>query len=338
MKSKYIIVILFSLAIFLLFLNLAIDKFSEKERDVPSGEISANEIDSLFLSILKEYAIGTNNIKKIKSPFKKADSLANSYLITLPKDLPIPVILQDIFSQLKQKDVELKSVEKEINCHSILEIHAGENIKLYAEFKMDRNLLRENGSISFILTDTEKLSETELNELLDFPEYLTLVLIPSQKNKELAKKIITSRKEAIIVINDRIEEPEFKFEKDFSQPRLRLSTKLLTSAFNQNKFFLIEDTSPIYSSKNFQFLKKEFQSRGGYNVIPVSHLNKIERETEEQTVEQFVSSTKKISKKETAFILCSVKNFFNLIPELKRLQKTGIKLVPFSSSFEEFNQ
>lgn len=338
MKSKYIIVILFSLSIFLLFLNLAIDKFSIKEGSRTLKEISTDEIDSLFLSILKEYSIGTGNIKKIKSPFKKADSLIKSYLITLPKDLPIPVILRDIFSHIKKWDVELKSVEKEINRHSILEIHSGENIKLYAEFKMDRNLLRENSSISFILTDTEKLSENELNELLDYPEYLTLVLIPSQKNKDLANKISTSYKEVIVAINDRIEDPEFKFEKDFSQARLRLSTKLLIGAFNQNKFFLIDDTSPIYSSKNFQFLKKEFLSRGGYNLIPVSYLNKIERETGEKTVEQFILSTKKLGKKETVFILCSVKNFFSLLPEVQRLRKSGIKIVPLSSSLTGFSQ
>ncbi len=338
LNSKLLLVVLFCLAILLLFFNLAIDKYSQKEETLFVNELSAATIDSVFNSILSEYSISREQIKKIKPPYKKCDSLAAAYSISIPKDLPVPVLLHEVFNKLNKENTRFNSIEKAINNYSVLEISAAGNLKLYAEFKTDKNLLRENGKLSFALTGVENLNKDELQTLIDFPEFLSLVILPSQKNKDLSAQINTNKKEAILLIDDSIEDSEFKFVKDYSRRRLKISVRLTIGAFQQSKFILIDDQSQIYNSPAFSFLEKEFDVRGGYNLIPLSVFERLDSDTEEKVVEQFRIGTKNLSKTDTRLFLCNMKNFYALLEELRRLQKSGVKIIPLSVALNEYNK
>ena len=129
-SGKNLILILITTAVALILANILIDKFFTKHQTLNQlKNITAEDANKNFIVILKSFGLNEELIK-----IKNNNGGNNKfYNITVPSDLPIPVILNDVFIEFKNR-CEIISEEKEIGGKSILTLINSDKTLLSAQF------------------------------------------------------------------------------------------------------------------------------------------------------------------------------------------------------------
>jgi hypothetical protein len=311
--------ILFSTAVILLLLNLAIDKIF-LSRDSIKKEVSEIEIEKKFKTALFNFGLEKDWVKKIQG---ENNETTFAYKIDLPADLPVTLILKEINNLFEGDNVNIESEEERINGKTILKLRSAAELKLISEFRYNSGLNRNAGKISFLLLDILNLEENEDSTLLNSPELFDIVLIPSKESAEEAKKISRYGKRYGLLLNDEIPELKYNFKEAYSEARLKASVRDILSDFPEIKFIMIDKKSGLFSSKVFPFVEKEFLKRN-LRLFDKNSLDLIDAQETEEIIKIFkrVADTKKRRN-----ILISAQNFILLQPEIIKYKKTGCKFV-----------
>ena len=151
--KRRVVYILFVVAILLLASNLLLNKLLPESN--PKHEafiLSGLEINNRFLQAVNNFGLEEDWIV-VRKLSNKPDSLFLSYKIKLPPDLPIPVLIREIQTELSGDSVEIKSIEKKMGGRTKLEIYSGGFLKLTSEIDYDKKLLRNRGSVGFFIED-----------------------------------------------------------------------------------------------------------------------------------------------------------------------------------------
>jgi hypothetical protein len=171
-KRKAIYPLFFS-ALLLLIFNLIHDKFfSEKIGNEPSSFLYSNEVNEKFLNSVKSFGISDDWIVENKSR-----GAVYFYIISLPADLPIPVVLADIFSTFNEDSLNITSIEKVRGGQTEFKITSGDETLIKANFRYSRNLIREGGKVGILVEDFF-LEDKSDSMLYKFPEPFCVVMIP----------------------------------------------------------------------------------------------------------------------------------------------------------------
>ena len=151
---KKIVLILFGIVIVLLVLNIILTKFSEKNVQ-PKGreEISGIEIDSLFKSALSNYGFSNSWITKKSLRKISGDSLYSTYSVSVPKEVPIHLILLELKNIFWEHELEIEAEELTKKQKTLVKLTSGKQLKLAAELFYSENSKREFGTISFLVKD-----------------------------------------------------------------------------------------------------------------------------------------------------------------------------------------
>lgn len=323
---KKISLILFAVALFLLIANIIIDKVIEK-KEVPRNRESLTglEIDLLFHDALKNYGLSDSWIKKKKIKNVSGDSLYASYVVKVPKDVPIPLLLLELQDLLWENEVETNSGEIIAGNNTIVMLSSEEYLKLAAEFSYDDNLKREYGTVSFLVNNLPADNEAKLNELLNTAEPFYVVLVPSEKDKKFLPLLIKSNRRYALLINDEIKELTYKLSEKYSESRLKSSIRSIVGAFHYAVFFIIDDKSDLFSSDIYKLVEAEFIKRGialsmKSRLVPFSSNNF----NSEKNFEDFMLSVQKNDEK---ILLISSDEFMSIIPLISSYRKIGYRFI-----------
>ena len=154
-------VILLAAAVLLLVANLTINYLNQPEEPTTvKAELTSSLVDSLFLFTLNSFGLSNEWIKEVQN--KQTDK---SYIVRLPNDLSIPVVLAEINTNFFEKNLVFSSVEKDFSGRTRLTISRGNKIILSAELKYDKEIFRSRKTLAFIIKDYE-LSGSEDSLLL----------------------------------------------------------------------------------------------------------------------------------------------------------------------------
>ncbi len=326
-KFRLAFLLLFALAIFLLLLNIILSFFTPKEIKPNSEEISAAEINQLFNKSVDEFYLGNEHLQKIKSPKKKEDSLLFAYRLTLPYDVPIPVLLKSVFDNFREKNVEISSTELVLNKKSILEISSGYKEKFYTELIQDTSLHRNNGSLAFVLTDYENLSADELNKLLATPESFAFLLQPEKESAEFTKTILENRKEYIVELTASSPNSEFTFEENFPLVRNKLAINSLLRYYPRNNFFFVHQRSTLLSSNAYEKVRKEFLKKK-YKLFSSNSFANLSGLKEDECEKHFFAEAGGMQKGGVKLVILPANYFLNSIDKIAKVKKRGIKFIP----------
>lgn len=325
LKKEKVLRILLVVAIVLLFFNILLEKTHNSTNTNNQKKISGEEINNLFLKCIKKFSIDDSLIHKSKITSNKIKE-KNNYQIIVPSDLPIPVLLQDIYTVFSDYPVKIASNEIEINNKSVLEIFSDKK-EIYCEFIVAQNIVRNKGSIAFIIYDFESLSNENISELLNSPEILTFAIRPSYDNEKLIKKINSySLKDIMLLLDDNITEPDFELNSSFTKNKLRYNLSLIYKIFPSINSYLIDTESDLYNSQNYSFIKNELIKRkvklyktNEFNSINVKNKN------------NFFTSSINLPKEKVKIYFLNGELFLSLTDEIMQLRKAGIKIVRLSS-------
>ena len=314
-------VILLVFAVLLLAVNLLINYLHREEQpNKVQSELSSFQIDSLFLYTLNSFGLSKNWIKEVQN--RKTDK---SYIVRLPNDLSIPLVLAEINTNFYERDLIFSSVEKDFTGKTRLTINRGDKTILSAELKYDKEIYRTKRTLAFII-DNFELASSKDSLLLEIPESFTILIKPTTDNRNLVKYINEVSKSYSLLIDDDIPDVKYRLQDSYSEKRLKASLYSIIKDFSDASFFLFDDKSDLFASSVYDFIKLELAKRK-IRLILLSKLQQLKFDDEIQIKSSFDNYLKEISEAKNLFFLLSADGFKILLPEIERYRKTGVKVI-----------
>jgi hypothetical protein len=329
--KRTLIQILFGVIIVLLLANHIYKKYIMIKMPSENTETSSKLVEEKFLSSVNSFGLKKSWVTKTKfksssSHLIKQDSSIKSFKISVPQDLPIPVILNEISSSLKNENVDIVSEEEKINGKTMLSIFSKENLKLAALFEYNSETRRKAGYVGVIISGLEELKEDEISQILNFPELFGYYIIPSKESAKFVKNQLKSKKECIILLNDDIEELKFKLQNDYPKSRLKSSIRSIIGSFPKAAVILVDDKSNFYKSSNYKFVESEFVKRN-IKLIKESKLIDITGEAKSQLQSTFRNLVKSVNENWGKVIIVPADNFSIIEDEVIKLRKIGYRFI-----------
>jgi len=315
-----LLVILFSISLLLLLSHLVLS-FVNHDTNLKSAlTLSNEEINKKFKESLFGFAIKDEWIKTVKD-----NSSIPSYRVYVPSDLPIPQILSELIKQYDGYNIEVTAEEKKIHGRTLMQLTSDRAIKLKAEFRISNDIDR-TGSKSAIFICGRENKEAEYDSLMiTTSRDMSALLIPSKSNSVYSKWLKENGFDYAVLLNNDINDLEFRLSKDYSEKRLKLIVQNIVVSFPNTLFYAINKSSDIYSSPNYLVIKKEFDKRK-IRFFTTDSLKFIDN-TQQNISERLNSIVKNIKEEDITRIVVSFDAYKLLTDELKKLIRIGYKFV-----------
>jgi hypothetical protein len=248
--KKKISIILFSFAVVLLLINVILAKIYPLQSDVKKA-LSEVEINKMFNEAIKKFGFNDEWITKKTGRDKSPNISFTNYIISVPSDLPIPVLLSQVFEDFSGTETTILSKEIKTNGLSTLEIFSNGKKILNADFDYESSIRRKSGLIGFIIFDEEKLDEDNFKILNSSAEKFSFLFLPDYELNEI---LDDCHKEFSLILNDDIADVDYKLETGYSADRLQLSVKAIINSFGNAAFFMIDDESSLFNSSKGEMI------------------------------------------------------------------------------------
>jgi hypothetical protein len=321
--KKRIITYLFVIAIVALAANVIASKIFGNKVPVKESGLSTNDINNEFLHDVFNFGLKSEWVKKINN---KQGYGVYSYQVKLPKDLPIPVVLSEIYGSFYSSDIKINSSEKITGGKTQVDIYQQGKLKLSAEFNYDNDIKRNAGDLGIIVFGLGQLNSKDIKAMSEFPQTFIAVLIPSKNTLKLIPHLTENRKEYAVLINDDIRDLEYRMSSNFSEYRLKLIIRSIVADFSGAVFFIIDDHSKLYSSTAGKIIQDEFAKRN-IKLLTQSSLPGILTANNNEIKDLFSSNVEKVHSGSSKMISIRAEDFETLKPEIFSLIKVGYKFI-----------
>jgi len=323
---KKITIILFATVIILILLDVVITKYISKDEQPKNREVlSGIEINTKFISALKNYGFSENWLTKKKLKKISGDSLYSTYSVKVPKDVPIQMLLLEMKNLFWEDDVDLIAEEIETNKKSLILISSAKKLKLAAEFVYDETIKREYGTVSFLVSDLPIDDEDMLAELFNTPELYYAVLVPGSESKKHLNELGKAEKRFAVLLNDDITELDYKLASNFSEDRILRSLKEIITVYHSAAFFIIDEKSDLYESKNYPYIQTQLSKRG-IVLIPTNRFIELNSSgaNADSKFQDFMLSVNKIDEK---ILYVTAEQYLSLVKLIPAYRKIGYKFI-----------
>jgi len=295
----------------------------------PTLEKISRPINSVFAEtelkkLLHNINIEDKWIKTRKIKKNPRDSINHILNISIPTDLPFPVLLNEINQRFSGYPIEISSLENIINQKSTLLFKQNGSLILKAIVINDTSLQRESNQFSFLISDVDQLNLKEIDYLVNLPEKFALLLVPSKSAEVIKEKAVKNNKQYFVLFNDDIEEIKYKLDEDYTEGRLIGSLRNIISDFPESKAFCIDMNSDLSKSAIYNLLEREFGKRK-LSLIKRNQFINIS-DTEENMVSERIKTLIKNAGKSLVFEI-EAEQFVTIIRSLELEILRGNKLV-----------
>lgn len=315
------------IAVILLILgNIIIDKYlMPDERPKNRETIPGTEIDNKFKTALKNYGFSSNWITKTKLRKKDNDSVFAAYSISVPKDVPVEMLLLELKEIFWDYNVDIAAEETETNKKISVQLLSGKNVMLRADFYYDEEIKREFGAVSFLVYNVPLEDDEVLVQLLNTPEHYSIVFVPSAAAKSKINIISNAEKRFAVLLNDDIMELDYKMASNFSEDRTLRSLREIVSTFSSAVFFIIDEKSDLYESRNFSFIRSQLTKRG-IVLVPTNRFVEL-RSNGTDVESKFSNFMQSINKSDEKILMVTAEEFLNLTKLIPLYRKIGYKFI-----------
>jgi hypothetical protein len=301
------------------------------QTDSRNLRISIDSVETRFVNTLTGLGIKNTWIEKKSVKNSKLPGVDSLFEITVPADLPIAVILAELNKQYIQDSAKLNAVEKEIRGATELKISIDNNLKLLARFTYDKKSIRSTAKAAILITGVENEKNKDQQSIIQLPEQISFLVVPSKKSSELLKSFLQYRKEYAVLLNDDISDTEFKLDKKYSKGRLTNSIKDIVGVYKEAKYFVIDDNSSLTNPETYNIITDEFLKRN-IKLIHLSKFNMIEGSNDEDLKNKFETKLNSICAQKTELFLLDISDFNSIIDTFQELRKKGLKYVSVSDA------
>ena len=317
---------LFALVIILLILNVIIDKYVNKDnRPIHRNTLTGLEIDKVFHTALKNYGFADNWIKARKIKNVSGDSLYASYSVIVPRDVPLHLILLELKDLFWENEVDIYAEEINSEKRTIIKIMSDGKLKLASELKYDDSINRNYGTISFLISDLPFNDKQMLESFLNTPELFYVVLIPQTASKNYLTTLEKSNKKYALMLNDDINELNYKLSSGYSDDKIIKSLKEIVGTFYHAAFIILDVKSDLYKSDHIDLIKKELLKRKITIILSSSVLDFSDfGENVKTNFQELIGS---LNKGDEKVLLLTTKQFIPIIELIPVYRKAGYKFI-----------
>ena len=327
--TKYLLIC----AVILLIANIVIDIINnsgKKEIDA-SRELTTNQIDSVFLSVLKQYGIEDEWISTKKTKIAYEDSIKKQFTIKLPADLSIPLIIKDVNSIIQNDITGFVSEEKKIFGTTEIRIYTNEILKLKATLIPDAAVVRDQNELCFIISDVYDLSAGSFAEFLSIPHELCGIMIPGASYIVQADSLKKYSKEYVVMLNDENTETKFRLERDDQKALIKNSVYNIVAGFKDVVLFCIDEQSKLFNSTIYNFVRDDFLRRS-IKLVHKNEFLQITSDTDEELISKFRYHCDDKSGNRQKIFLITFNEFKKIQSELDIFRKKGSRIISLSST------
>lgn len=262
MEKRKLIYFLVLIVVVLLLLNSLLSVKKTANVEVNQDQIPKSEIKKKFLKVLDNFGFDNEWIKEYKLRSKVSDSVSSKYIVYVPKDIAIPIIIKDLNEFFSNLPVELSSLEKQRNGRTVLDFKSGNILKLKVELKYKTDLERKRSRIAF-LVDLKNVPEIEkLVPVLKFGNKAGFILPLESDSEQIAEEIKKNNTDYFIKIYEGSDNVEFELDSDFDLKKLNTNIKNIISSFNSPKIFFIDPGNSNFTKEIIKYISEQFESRG----------------------------------------------------------------------------
>lgn len=327
--TKYLLIT----AVVLLLINVAIDliKKPAKKNNEQSRELSTQQIDSVFLSVLDQYGIEKEWIStsKIKIPYE--DSISKQFTVKLPADLSIPLIIKDVNKIIENDITGFASEEKKIFGTTEIRIYTNELLKFKAVLIPDAETIRHRNQLSIIISDAYDLGSSDFNSFLSVPYVLSAVVVPGDAAVTQADSLKKYSKEFVVLLNNENKETKFRLESGDQKELLKNSVINIVSGFRKAVLFCVDEQSKLFNSTIYNFVRDDFK-RHGIKLVHENEFLQIAGDDDSELISKFRYHCEDKSGGNQKIFLISFDDFLKIRPELEKFRKKGNQVIALSST------
>ncbi len=330
-KKKLITYLLFT-ALALLLINIAVDLFTPKSKKPVARELSRTEIENTFWKVLDDYGINATWVKTKKFCEQHEDSIKVQFFVTLPAEVPIPLIIKDINNVIEKDITGFVSKEMQIFGTTEIRIYTNEMLKLKATLTPDPKLVRDRNEFSFIISDAFTVGDKRFNDFLNSTYPVAGAVVPDQDEILKADSLQRFSKEYVLLLNDEIDDSKMKLVQEYQKELLRSSIRNTLSAFPKAKFIAVEERSKLFNSPIYNFVRDEFNKRR-FTTFPLGEFIRLDTDDEQELVSKFKFYSEDTTSSRGKVFYLTLDNFSKIYPLISRYKKQGSKIVPVSKSY-----
>ncbi len=330
--KKIIIKYLLAFAILLLLINISIDVFKKKEI-VPStsSELSVIYLENSFWQVLDNYGINANWVKKKKNKIEDEDSITAKYLVSIPSDIPIPLVVKELYNSFPNGSVKFNTQEKKMFGETELNIISGNNLKLKAILTPVTELKRNKSDLSFIISDALNLSQGNYSRWLNVNFPLSCSVVPDPDMMPKCDSLAKYYKEYTVLLNDDISYSKMKFVPEYSKTLLKGSVSRVLSSFPKRKAVLVDEKAGLYNSAIYNFVRDEF-ARNNQKLVRLNQIIRLEMNDELELTSRFNFYCNDTTSVKNKIFFTTFDNFEKLLPLIDKYKKKGSKIISVSKS------
>lgn len=324
--KKNTVYILFIVVLILIISNLLIKKISLKEPgDQTIILLSPAEIDKKFYQLLRNFGIDDKLIKR-KEPKSKDNRYQQfMYTVTVPSDLPIPVILDDVYAEFPMNGFDISSEEKKIGGKSILQVSANDELIISAEFRYGDNIIRKKGRVGIVISQFP-VDASQDSLFFDIPESFCILLQPSKYNSKVASYVSRKNKEYAVLLNDNIDELDYKLKGNYSGQRIKNIVRTIVGSFSSAVYFVFDDESDFFSSPAYKIVVSELEKRK-IKLFMLSSFLDLSGEELIGVGGSFENVINALDIEDQKIILITRDGFDSILPSIAFFRKSGVKFV-----------
>ncbi len=328
-KKKFISYLIVA-AVSLLFLNIVVDLFSKKKTKPDSRELSRVEVENIFWQVLDSYGVKAQWMVKKKYKDANEDSIKSQFFVSIPADIPIPLILKDINNIIEKDITAFVSEEKKIFGTTEVRVYTNELLKLKATLTPDKNLIRKKNDFTFVISNAMDLSDRKYTDFLQINFPVACSVVPDPDLIIKADSLSQYSKNYVILLNDNLSDPKMKLVQEYQKELLRSSIKNILTSFPKTKAVVVDEKSKLYNSPIYNFVCDEVKRRN-YPVIPLSEFIDLETEENNELLSKFKFHAEDTVTSRSKVFYLPLENFVKVMPLIEKYKKQGNRILPFSS-------
>ena len=323
---------LLATAALLLIISIAIELIKKPKKVEQVNELSVTQIETVFFNVLDDYGIETKWINKKKYKPAEYDSVKTEYLVKIPADMPVPLIIKDIYKVIQKDITGFVSEEKKIFGPTEIRIYTNEALKLKATLIPDKNIIRHRNELSFVISDAFDLNENNFTRFLSINHPLSCTVVPGFDQILKADSLKDYTKEFAILLNNDINDSKMKFKSEFLKDMLHSSMQNIVSGFRDAKVFIVDENSALFNSPIFNYVHDDFK-RQNIVLYPLSTLIKLTAPDDSELVSKFKFYCEDTTGVHQKIFICSFDAFLKVQNELEETKKKGNKIIPLSKTY-----
>jgi hypothetical protein len=324
--KRKIIIALFVLTLILLMINIILTKIYPDAIKKEPDYLPPQEIKARFLSALASLGVQNDWITEGKLTKKFPSTLKYYFRIKVPEDLPISLVIKEVENSFNDNEAVINSQEEKVNGKNLIKIFSDGDLVFQAQIDYGERIKRNTGRIGIFLSNFENVGEPEDSILLSAAELFTVILIPSEKNVLTYKRIMKFGKATAILLNDDVNDTNFKLGSSVSEQRIKNSVKEIFSKFPAASMFFIDKNSELSSSSVFKLISNEFIKRK-VELLDKGLVKDVNSSLSENIEEKFEKEIKKLKNNDSMLLSLETSDYFKIQPIIVKYRKIGYKFV-----------